>query len=83
MEIQHGTLLTCETASGGHVTMRALGPVMQGIDFPVVWVCLPEDYQADEDARGLAHRDSLAAHLGAGDRGRRGLRGNGLLVKQR
>ena len=50
MEIQHGTLLTCETADGGHVTMRALGPAMQGIDFPVVWVCLPEDYEANADA---------------------------------
>jgi hypothetical protein len=40
MEIQVGTLLECETA----VTMRALGGVVQGYDFPVVWVATPQDY---------------------------------------
>jgi hypothetical protein len=44
MEIQAGTLLDCETARGGHVNMRALGGVIQGYDFPVVWVCTEKEY---------------------------------------
>lgn len=57
MEIEHGTFLACETAGGGHATMRALGPAMQGLDFPVVWVCTPEEYEhqeaTGEDPRGI------------------------------
>jgi hypothetical protein len=45
MDIIAGTLLDCETAGGGHVVMRALGPPEQGRDFPVIWVCTPEDYE--------------------------------------
>jgi hypothetical protein len=45
MEIQAGTLLDCVTADGGHIIMQALGPVLQGLDFPVVWVATPEEYQ--------------------------------------
>lgn len=37
--------------------MRALGPAMQGLDFPVVWVCTPEEYEhqeaTGEDPRGI------------------------------
>jgi hypothetical protein len=40
----------CETAGGGHATMRALGGVVQGYDFPVVWVCTPEEYARAESA---------------------------------
>jgi hypothetical protein len=50
MEIQRGTLLACETADGGYVTMRALTPATQGLDFPVVWVCSPEEYGSGEAA---------------------------------
>jgi hypothetical protein len=57
MEIRAGDLLKCETAGGGHVTMRALGTVEQGYDFPVVWVCTPEEYdraqEAEDEADGL------------------------------
>jgi hypothetical protein len=44
MDIRSGMLVECETAGGGHVTMRALSGVVQGYDFPVVWVCTPEEY---------------------------------------
>ena len=50
VEIRRGTLLECETAGGGHVTMRALGGVVQGYDFPVVWVCTQEEYARAEAA---------------------------------
>ncbi len=53
MEIQHGTLLTCETASGGHVTMRALGPQtpgdwLTGIPWPLTSVQATEDAEVFE-----------------------------------
>jgi hypothetical protein len=44
MEIRAGALLDCETAGGGHVHMVALGSVVQGYDFPVVWVCTQEEF---------------------------------------
>jgi len=50
MEIQAGTLLDAETAGGGHVPMRALGPPEQGYDFRVVWVCTPEEYGRAQEA---------------------------------
>ncbi len=57
MEIQAGTLLDAETAGGGRVLMRALGPPEQGHDFRVVWVCTPEEYdraqQADDEPHGI------------------------------
>jgi hypothetical protein len=53
MEIHAGTVLTCTTAGGGEVTMCALGPVEQGIDFPVVWVCTLAEY-----ARGGGKTDA-------------------------
>jgi hypothetical protein len=49
MEIQAGTLLYCATADGSHVLMRALGPVIQGLDFPVVWVSTPDEYERTLD----------------------------------
>lgn len=57
MEIRAGTLLECETAGGGHVSMVALGSVVQGYDFPVVWVCTQSEYaraqQTGEKPDGL------------------------------
>jgi hypothetical protein len=52
MEIQAGTLLECETAGGGHVTMRALRPPEQGYDFRVVWVCTQEAYDWAQRSEG-------------------------------
>lgn len=49
-QIQAGTLVECKTASGRHVTMRALGPPEQGYDFRIVWVCTQEEYDRDRDA---------------------------------
>lgn len=51
MDIHDGTFLACATAGGGEVTMRALGPVVQGVDFPVVWVCVPAEYEQAGTAR--------------------------------
>jgi len=57
MEIRAGTLLECETAGGGHARMVALGSVIQGYDFPVVWVCTQEEYaraqQTEDKPDGL------------------------------
>ena len=50
MDIRDGSFLTCTTASGSEVTMRALGPVVQGMDFPVVWVCVPGEYKPGDAA---------------------------------
>lgn len=55
MEIQRGTFLTCATAGGGRVIMRALSSVEQGLDFPVVWVCIPEEYEHTEATEGGPH----------------------------
>jgi hypothetical protein len=57
MEIRAGTLLDCETAGGGRVHMVALGSVIQGYDFPVVWVCTQEEFaraqEEGDEADGL------------------------------
>lgn len=57
MEIRAGALLDCETAGGGHVHMVALGSVVQGQDFPVVWVCTEEEFsrsqQTEDEPNGL------------------------------
>lgn len=46
MEIETGTLLEVVTASGERAHMRALGAPVRGRDFPVVWVCTEEEYEA-------------------------------------
>ena len=70
MEIQRGALLECETAGGDHVTMRALGAVVQGsTNFPVVWVCTPEEYEravaAGTEPDGIPWPSSALRVLGA------------------
>lgn len=51
MVITRGNPLEVRTASGAIVRMRALGEPSRGRDFPVVWVCTPEEYESatDED----------------------------------
>jgi hypothetical protein len=51
MKIDSGTFLLVTTASGDKVRMRAIGVPVRGKDFPVVWVCVPEEYDSDEPLR--------------------------------
>lgn len=44
MTIQRGTILEATTASGSTVLVRALDKPIRGRDFPVVWVCTPEEW---------------------------------------
>jgi hypothetical protein len=57
MDIERGDLVDATTASGSTVRMRALGGVVQGHDFPVVWVCTEEEWErslgANESADGI------------------------------
>ena len=48
MAIQRGTLLEVTTARGDRVLMRATSAAMRGRDFPVVWVCTPDEFQRSE-----------------------------------
>lgn len=46
MAIEAGMLVEAMTASGTTVRMRATGQPVQGRDFPVVWVCTEEEWDA-------------------------------------
>jgi hypothetical protein len=48
--IAHGDLVIATDAEGVPLPKRALGGVIDGVDFPVVWVCREEEWQA-------AHRE--------------------------
>jgi hypothetical protein len=52
MAIKSGTTVEVTTASGDHVVMRALGSPQRGRDFPVVWVCTPEEYDRAQKEGG-------------------------------
>jgi len=54
MDIERGQLVEVETASGERVTMRALGDRTAGVDFPIVRVCTPDDWdQGNGDDLGI------------------------------
>ena len=44
--IDHGDLVTATDAEGVLLPKRALGGIIQGVDFPVVWVCREEEWEA-------------------------------------
>jgi hypothetical protein len=44
--IGYGDLVTATDAEGVQLPKRALGGVIQGDDFPVVWVCREEEWEA-------------------------------------
>lgn len=44
--IDSGDLVTATDAKGVGLPKRALGKIVQGVDFPVIWVCREEEWQA-------------------------------------
>jgi hypothetical protein len=46
MEIEAGTNVLVRTADGEEVPMVATGGRTMGRDFPVVWVCLPDEWES-------------------------------------
>jgi hypothetical protein len=46
MTIHDGTLVIVRDALGSELKRIALGPPKRGEDFPVVWVCRPEEWEA-------------------------------------
>lgn len=46
MEIKRGDLVTVRTAFGDQLERVALTSIEMGRDFPVVWVCSPEEWPA-------------------------------------
>ena len=44
MAIERGTMVEARTASGRWVKLVALGDPAQGKDFPVLWVCTPDEW---------------------------------------
>lgn len=49
--VKRGTVLTVQDACGRKFRKRALGPVVDGHNFPVVWMC-SEDEWAEAQAEG-------------------------------
>ncbi len=49
MAIDRGTPVLVTTARGAVLERRALGGIVKGEDFPVVWVCREEEWQAAAD----------------------------------
>jgi hypothetical protein len=43
-QIQPGDLVTARTADGQFRRRRAITGVVDGLDFPVVWVCSPAEW---------------------------------------
>ena len=48
MEIKRGDRVTVRTAFGDRLERVALSAIEMGRDFPVVWVCSPEEWEARE-----------------------------------
>jgi hypothetical protein len=46
MAITSGMVLKVTTAGGAQILMRALSGPEKGRDFPIVWVCTEEDFEA-------------------------------------
>lgn len=47
-QIQYGDWLTADAADGASRELRALGGVIAGGDFAVVWACSPAEWDAAE-----------------------------------
>lgn len=45
-QIQPGSLVTARTAVGQLRERRAMTDVVEGLDFPIVWVCSPAEWDA-------------------------------------
>jgi hypothetical protein len=46
MEIEVGSIIEVTDAYGDQLRRRALSPVVPGYDFPVVWACREEEWEA-------------------------------------
>lgn len=46
--IEPGTIVTAKIATGGVVTRRAVSGVVDGLDFPVVWITTEEEWAASQ-----------------------------------
>ena len=53
MQIERGDAVTVRTAFGDVLERVALGGVEMGRDFPVVWVCTREEWEARETENDL------------------------------
>ena len=47
MQIGRGDRVLATTAYGTKTPMVAMGGITRGRDFPIIWVCLPEDFERD------------------------------------
>jgi len=46
--IEPGSMVTARTATGDSVTRRAVSGVVDGLDFPVVWIATEEEWAASQ-----------------------------------
>lgn len=46
MSIKPGAIVHIKTALGETLDRRAVTPVVEGSDFPVIWVCREEEWKA-------------------------------------
>lgn len=61
-EVQAGDVIVVRTADDKELTKRALSPVVDGHDFPVVWAVWPEEYR-QEDTEGEPARSHNRPYL--------------------
>jgi len=61
MAITPGSKIEVRTASGTTVAMLAVSEPMQGQDFPVVWVCTPDEFERGESGGRRARLDPMAS----------------------
>jgi hypothetical protein len=53
--IEPGALVVIRTADGQKLRRRATSTVVDGLDFPVVWVATEEDWAANGNGNGDGH----------------------------
>lgn len=69
--IQPGSTVTARTATGESVTRRAVSGVVDGLDFPVVWITTEEEWSASQadgrpaDALPWPAEDVAVAEVGS------------------
>ena len=68
MIIQPGMTVLARTADGETVKRRAVTSVIDGLDFPVVWICTEEDWlEMQSNGSGNGHRPDGAVPWPAED----------------
>jgi hypothetical protein len=53
--IEPGALVVIRTADGQELRRRATSAVIDGLDFPVVWVATEEEWAANGNGNGNGH----------------------------